>query len=175
MSTDDGPNRSGSTSGRPGRFSGRAISRPLLILAVFWIASRMQEVAVRVPGYAELYERHPFWVPEGLRSLAEIALVVIAVAALHRIGVPGALRELGFRRRPWPGLVFGMVAALPMWAVFSLTMPVAGEVDPWAVVYLAGLSPLAEESVFRAFAFGQLRRQGWGFWWAVLVPAAVFG
>jgi membrane protease YdiL (CAAX protease family) len=68
-----------------------------------------------------------------------------------------------------------MLAALPLWAVFSLTLPVAQGVDPWAVLYLAGLSPLAEETVFRAFAYGQLRRLGWGFWWAVLVPAAVFG
>ena len=153
---------------------GRPLSRALLILAVFWIASRLQEVAVRVPGYRELYESHPFYLPEGLRSLAEIALVVVAVMALRRLGMTGSLRELGALRRPWPGLVFGMLAALPMWAVFAVTMPVARDLDLWAVVYLAGLSPLAEEAVFRGFAFGQLRRLGWGFWWAVLVPAVVF-
>lgn len=152
------------------------LAHAVLILAVFAVAARMQSVAARIPGYRELYDRFPFYVPEGLRSLAEIALVVLVAAAVHRLGPGGVLREIGLLHRPFRGLVFAMLAALPLWAVFAATMPLASGIDPWAVAYLAGLSPLAEEVLFRAFAFGQLRRRlGWGFWWAALVPALVFG
>lgn len=154
----------------------KRFAHAVLVLAVFAVAARMQGLAVHVPGYRELYDRFPFYVPEGLRSLAEILLVFVVVAAMHRLGPGGALRELGVLRRPFRGLVFAMLAALPLWAVFAATMPLASDLDHWAVAYLAGLSPLAEEVVFRTFAFGQLRRRlGWGFWWAALVPALVFG
>jgi uncharacterized protein len=154
----------------------RRLPHAVLILAVFAVAARMQSVAAWIPGYRELYDRFPFYVPESLRSVAEILLVFVVVAAIHRLGPGGVLRELGLLQRPFRGLVFAMLAALPLWAVFGATMPLASGIDPWAVAYLAGLSPLAEEVVFRAFAFGQLRRRlGWGFWWAALAPALVFG
>lgn len=157
------------------RDSGSSHLRAVLVLAVFALATWLHELVLRVPAYRALYDDNPFYVPEGFRSCAEILLVVIAVVLLRRVGLPAALRELGFLRRPWPGLIFAMVACLPLWAVFSLAMPLARELDPWAVFYLAGLSPLAEEAVFRGFAFGQLRKAGWGFWPAALVPAVVFG
>lgn len=154
----------------------KRLAQAVLVLAFFAVAARMQTVAALVPGYRELYDRFPFHVPEGLRSLAEIGLVALVVAVLRGLGPAGTLRELGLLRRPFRGIVFALVAALPLWTVFAATMPLASGLDPWAVVYLAGLSPLAEEVVFRAFAFGQLRRRlGWGFWWAALVPALVFG
>jgi len=155
--------------------SGRSLTRAVLVLAVFALVTWLHELVLRVPAYRALYDANPFYVPEGFRSAVEILLVVLAVILLRRVGLPEALRELGFLRRPWPGLIFAMVACLPLWAVFSLTMPMARELDPWAVLYLAGLSPLAEEAVFRGFAFGQLRKAGWGFWPAALVPAVVFG
>lgn len=155
--------------------SKRSVVRAVLVLAAFTLAVELQSLASLVPAYRELYDTHAYYVPEGLRSCLEILLVLLAVALIRRIGLPAALRELGILRRPWPGLIFAMVACLPLWMVFSLAMPVARELDPWAVFYLAGLSPLAEEAVFRGFAFGQLRRLGWGFWTAALVPAVVFG
>jgi len=157
------------------RDPGRSLTRAVLVLAVFALVTWLHELVRRVPAYRALYDTNPFYVPEGFRSAVEILLVVLAVILLRRVGIPEALRELGFLRRPWPGLIFAMVACLPLWAVFSLTMPMARELDPWAVLYLAGLSPLAEEAVFRGFAFGQLRKAGWGFWPAALVPAVVFG
>ena len=44
------------------------------------------------------------------------------------------------------------------------------------VLFLAFISPLSEEVVFRGFAFGQIRRHAnWGFWQASIIPAVVFG
>lgn len=153
----------------------RSLLHAIAVFAVFALAARLQSVATWVPGYRDLYELYPYYVPEGLRSCAEILLVVLAVVLLRRLSVPGALRNLGLLRRPWRGLLFATAACLPLWAVFALTMPVARGLDPWAVLYLAGLSPLAEEAVFRGFAFGQLRKLGWSFWPAALVPALLFG
>lgn len=107
------------------------VGRLAVILAVFGLTVRSQALAVLVPGYSGLYESHPYYVPEGLRSLAEIALVVLALVAVHRYGGTAALGELGLLGRPWRGLAFGMAAALPMWAVFALAVPVAQGVDAW--------------------------------------------
>jgi membrane protease YdiL (CAAX protease family) len=63
-----------------------------------------------------------------------------------------------------------------MAVVFAVTAGLRSKLPAAEIAYLAVLSPLAEEVVFRGFAFRQLhRRAGWGFWPSVLVTALVFG
>ena len=154
----------------------RSIPLTLLVVAVFAVAARLQAVLVLVPAYRDLYDRHRFFVPETLKSLLEIALVALAVVLVHRLRLGAAARELGFRRPvAWP-LVMALLATLPMAVVFFFTAGVRPELPAAEIAYLALLSPLAEEVVFRGFAFRQLhRRAGWGFWPSVLVTALVFG
>ena len=155
--------------------AGRFPIHAAVVLVLFAVLSRLQSVVSLLPAYRGLYDLHPFYVPEGMRSAVEILLALLTVALLNKVGLLGALRELGWLHRPWPGLIFALLACFPLWTVFSLTLPVAHGLDPWAVLYLAVLSPLAEETVFRGFAYGQLRNIGWGFWPAAIVPAVVFG
>lgn len=159
---------------------GSARRRPAVVaavtLVVFAVAVRMHFVLSRIPGYRGLYDRHPFYVPESLKSLLEITLAVIAVAALYRLGLVGTFRELGFRRPVARPVAAALLATLPMAAVFAITAGLGSELKVAEIAYLAVLSPLAEEVVFRGFAFhGLHRRAGWGFWPSVLVTALVFG
>jgi len=145
------------------------------ILVVFGFISKLQYFLTRIPWYRHLYDRHPFYVPETLKSVLEITFALVAVALLHRLTIAKTFREVGVRRptRRMVGLM--VLASLPMWIVFAATSSIAQNASPLAIAYLAGLSPLAEEIVFRGFAFGQLFRRGrLGFWPAILVTAAVF-
>jgi len=55
-------------------------------------------------------------------------------------------------------------------------MPVQMKISLNAVFYLSLLSPVAEEVVYRGFAFGQIRRRaGWGLWTTALLIGLVFG
>ncbi|MBW3563103.1 MAG: CPBP family intramembrane metalloprotease [Acidobacteria bacterium] len=68
-----------------------------------------------------------------------------------------------------------VLAVLPMWGVFALTTPVATNISVAAALYLAVISPFAEEVVFRGFAFRQLyRHAAFGFWPSVFVTSIVF-
>jgi len=143
---------------------------------IFVVVDRLQEILYLSGVYRGLYERYPFYFPESLKSLLQIVLVIAAVSWLHRIGAVGALREIGLLRSPHTGFLFALVACLPLWIVFAIINPLAESFPVAEVLYLSVLSPLAEEIVYRGFAFGQLRRlAGWGFWPAALLPAAVFG
>lgn len=154
---------------------GRHVRVVVVTLVMFALISRVQYFLVRIPWYRHLYDHHPFFVPETLKSVLEIALAVVTVALLHRLAARETLREVGVRRPSGRMIGLMIVASLPMWIVFAATSSVARDFAPLAAAYLAGLSPLAEEIVFRGFAFGQLYRRGsLGFWPSVLVTAAIF-
>lgn len=128
------------------------------VSVVFIAADWLQETLLLLAPYKGLYQRFPFYVSEGLKSLLQCGMVILAVSLLNRTSFAGSLRELGLWRSPQIGLLFAFAATLPLWIV------------------LAVVSPLAEEMVYRGLAFGQLRRRaGWGFWPAALLPAAIFG
>ncbi len=148
----------------------------VVILVVFVVADWLQEILYLSAAYRSLYQEYPFYFPESLKSLLQIGLVIAAVSLLRRVGPEGALRELGLLHPLRVGFLFALVACLPLWVVFAIINPLAESFPVAEVFYLSVLSPLAEEVVYRGFAFGQLRRlAGWGFWPAALLPAAVFG
>lgn len=87
----------------------------------------------------------------------------------------GYTDNFALRTKALRGLVFGFVAASPMLIGFALTR--ASRIsDPLAVLFLAALFPLAEEIVSRGFAFRMLwQREGWSWWMAAGLVAAVTG
>jgi len=146
-----------------------------VVLAVFVAYWFLEELLVLVPGYRGLFDRFEYYVPRSLLSVAEIALVLLAVCWLHRLGPPSGLRELGLRSPAARAGGFGLVATAPMWLVFAATHDFAPDPVP-ELLYGSLLSPLAEELVFRGFLFGQLwRRAGWGLWPALAVSSLAFG
>lgn len=127
-----------------------------------------------IPGYSGLREAFPYYIGQSYRSFAEVVFVVaIAAGALRGSGQP-LLGVLGLNTAPWNGLKAAALMVLPLYAVFAFAFSIAGFV-PAEVLYLAFISPFAEELVYRGFAFGMLRKvAGWGFWPAALLPAAFF-
>lgn len=106
-----------------------------------------------------------------------VVLVVAGLWAAHRARLAEVPGELGLPRAPWRGLGVALLASLPMLAVLAVT---AGRLPHpelgYPLVRSAVVAPIAEEVLFRGYAFRQLaRRGGWGFWPAVIATALVFG
>lgn len=155
-----------------GRSRAAIIVSTLFVLA---LAARLQILLVRVPPYRDLYDRFPFFVPESFKSGLQILLALVAILLMHRVALAGAIGELGIRRPTRKMIGITALATLPMWLVFAFTTPFATDVSLGSVLYLAVLSPFAEEVVFRGFAFRQLyRRASLGFWPSVLLTSVVF-
>lgn len=82
--------------------------------------------------------------------------------------------ELGLRTRLMPALIFACIAVLPM---FAVGMIAGGRPVLMQSLFVAAiLAPLAEELLYRGWAFGRLvRRGGMGFWSAAFFTGVVFG
>ena len=107
-------------------------------------------------------------------NLVEIAVVLATASLLLKSKLGESLRALGLRENLLKSLKPAAIAVIPLYAVFAFTMPLP---QSWAfggILYLAVISPIAEEIVFRGFVFGFLRRFGWNFWFAAIIPALVF-
>ncbi|MGH8194863.1 MAG: lysostaphin resistance A-like protein [Woeseiaceae bacterium] len=146
------------------------------VVAILLILDRDHDLLSLFPFYRDLNQAYTFYVLQGGRSLLQMALVVVAVALLGRQSLRSAGRELGFSASLLRGLAFGFGAATVMFVGFALTMPFKVPSDIVALLYLAGLSPLSEEVLYRAFGVGTLRdRCGAPTWLALLIPATIFG
>ena len=146
------------------------------VLAVVLTLGHLQELLWLFPSYRNLYQLYSFYVPNGCVSLLQIVLVAVALALLCRESVRTATAELGFFAPPLQGFAFGFGAAAVMFIGFAATVPFKVPSDVLALLYLVGLSPLAEETLYRAFAVGTLRdRCGAPVWLALLLPAIIFG
>ncbi len=151
-----------------------------IVLIVFVLVSQLHELLSIIPIIGDFYRGLknvlPYPIPGELRNLLEVLLVTLTLMLLHRFGVVAALKDIGLLRPIWVALLVGILATLPMWITFSITAPLRDTL-PWnQVLYLAFISPFAEEVVFRGFAFGQIRRHaGLGFWPAAIVTAVAFG
>ena len=127
-----------------------------------------------VPGYSDWAASQPFYLRGIIFNLVEIAVVLAAGALLLKSKLGESLRSLGLRGKVLKGLKPAVIAVIPLYAVFALTMPLPPSWTFGAILYLAVISPIAEEILFRGFMFGFLRRFGWNFWFAALVPALLF-
>lgn len=109
-------------------------------------------------------------------SAVQVALCFLALRLTAGLGPAKALRELGLRAPIVRPLLFGLLVTSPMLIAFSATSPVDRELGLVSVLFGALFWPLAEEILYRGYAFRQLfERAGWGFWPAALAIAAVFG
>lgn len=148
----------------------------VLLLAVFLLVDNLQGLLSRTAFYHALYQRYPFFVPESGRCVLQILLCLVAVRLFWAGRASTALRELGMAASLPRGLLFGLVASSPMFVGFTLTMPFADLAHPLETLYLAGLSPLAEETLYRGLLCGLLwARGGVPAWAALVIQAALFG
>lgn len=143
----------------------------IIILGVFLVLEFGTSWAVRL-ALPELAG----WGRWALMNGLQLTGCLLATMALYRASPASALRQLGLVASIPRAAAFGLAVTIPMPLLFAATGPLASGVDPRDLLLGAGLSPLAEEVLFRGFAFWLLYRlAGWGFWAAALVPAAIFG
>lgn len=148
----------------------------LTTLLVFLLAIFSRQLIFAVPGYRTLYAALPEilqWLEQPVRW---IAICLLGLYAATHVRPNRAVAELGLNRSVAQGLAFGLLATLPM-----LIVPLfLGRFDPNEValrlLFAAGVWPLAEEILFRGYAFGQLHRHaGLGLWPAAILTGVVFG
>jgi membrane protease YdiL (CAAX protease family) len=109
----------------------------------------------------------------GLAILAAVLSTAVAIEMVHdRSSVAGVLRRLGFGRPGWRALAVAAAVSGVVLMVFPLTAAVSGapvQLRPdwlWLLIGLFAFHGLAEELVWRGFAFRRLR-EGRSFWAAV--------
>lgn len=146
------------------------VIRSFLLLAIFGIMMKLWELAELVPAYKKLAEMYPYYISKSLVNLLQIGLAFFVTALMFRTKLKGAIANLGLRANLWAGLLFGGTAVFPLYAVFAAVMVFNPEESFGAILFLSVISPVAEEVMGRGFAFGLLRRLGWSFWPAALVP-----
>jgi len=112
----------------------------------------------------------------GIISFIEVAGCIAAVMVLYRASFFHALRELRLVTSFVKALSFGLLVTSPMLLAFAFSGPVKENVDLVNLTFSAFVAPVAEEILFRGFAFWMLYRYaGWNFWLAAIVPALLFG
>jgi len=165
------PDRNGGN----GNGSGRDWPKTLLLLAGF--AGLLQidhgNLSAWLPAFERFSERVPWYVRNSSVNLMHVALTVAFAAVFLRRRLTGTLRALGLLGSLSTGWGFAAASVLPLYLVFWVAMGFGPDEPTLAILYLAFISPIAEELLGRGLVFGLMRRLGWGFWSAALIPAAV--
>ncbi len=149
------------------------MARSLVVLATFCVLAKLWDLAELIPAYQGLLEVYPYYVPNSLVNILQIAIALLVAALLFKTRLMGALENLGPSANIGIGFLVGGVAVLPLYAAFALVMGYDPDEPFGAIVFLSVIAPFAEEVIGRGFAFGLLRKIGWHFWPAALVPALV--
>jgi membrane protease YdiL (CAAX protease family) len=147
--------------------------RSFVVLATFGVLVNLWDLVELLPIFNRFAEVYPYYVPKSLVNLLHIGLALFVASLLFKTRLKGALENLGLYGSLWIGLLFGAIAVIPLYAIFAIAMGFNPEEPFGAIIFLSVISPIAEEVMGRGFAFGLLRKFGWNFWPAALVPALV--
>ena len=146
----------------------------LIAIGVFLLAYNIRLVLFRIDAFAAFYRAYPWQVGETAWKSIWVALAIVGVMAAHRVGVPGALRELGLWGAAGFALGAALVATLPV-AALGVVLPVNPSLTLLPIWMTAVVSPLSEEVLFRGYLFHQLyERAGWPVWVAVVMNVVPF-
>jgi len=127
-------------------------------------------------GSLELFRYLPPPLATPAWKVSWLVLCFVGLRWAHRLGLRGAIAELGLRAPPLRGVVFGFLASIPLLVVFALTFNPNPHFAAPAALQTAVLTPVTEEVLFRGYVFLQLyRRAGWSFPLAVIATAVMFG
>lgn len=155
--------------------AGRRWRNTVLLLAGFagLLLIDRNNLAAWLPAFAEFAGQVPWYIRNSSVNLLHIVLAIAFAAVFLRRRLVETLRILGLLGSLPIGWGFAAASVLPLYLVFWFAMGFGPEQPVLAIVYLAFISPVAEELLGRGLVFGLMRRIGWGFWPAALIPAAV--
>ncbi len=95
----------------------------------------------------------PQWVRWLEQSVLAVMICMLGIWIVHRLPPWRAPRELGLVAPPHVGIVFGLLATLPMLVPCLIWGRLAAEIDPVDLLYGATIWPMAEEIIFRGYTF----------------------
>lgn len=148
----------------------------VIALIIFVIAQLSHHIV-----YAfEDYRAFVIGLPQTARWLDQparwLVLCWLGLFLAHRLAPWRAFREMGMAAHIGVGAAFGFVAAVPMLLPGALLGKLAENISWPGVFFGAAIWPLAEEMLYRGYAFRQLhRRAGWNLWVAATVIGLAFG
>jgi len=158
--------------GRPESFAGPAFLRTRVGIGFATVALFITIDNVRrFPGMTLLSSpgRVLFW------KFLQVLLCLVSVMAVHRLRPARAVAELGLDRSARTGLRFALLATAPMFLVYGVVAGFTIHLSVLGFLQTAILSPLSEETLYRGYLFGQLRRRvGFPIWMAVTASAVPF-
>ncbi len=158
------------SSNKPALRSG--VLRSLLLIATALLC------VFRPRSYAEAFlSFRPGSIPIIVLSYLFIFVVVAgSLYFLYRLDIPGMISEFGLQRGFLKGLVFGLIATLPMTVSSAVLFRFSGNLFSFRNLILIFVGPVTEEILFRGYLFGELfRRERWGFIPAALIASVLFG
>ena len=154
----------------------RAWPFAIATLSILLVVNFLHEMLSHFAAYRNLYDNHPFYVPEGIDKIGGIIFCVLAARVLRRLVWKETFRELGLADSPLPAVLFALAASSPMLIGFTLTRGLTPHMEPLTIFFLTVLSPAAEEIEFRGLGVGILQRgTGWPFWKLLWPQALLFG
>lgn len=148
----------------------------LFVILIFTLAILSRELFAYIPGYSEYVaslSETLRWLVQPLRWL----LIIIVGLSLAGMASPRDwFDELGLSASILKPMLVAVAGVSPM-LIGPMLMGVGfAEVQPMHWLFLAGIWPLAEELLYRGYAFGQLYRlSGMGFWPSAILTSVVFG
>ena len=148
-----------------------------LTIGFFVLAFFSKAILSLIPGYDTFLESLPYPIQRLEQPLRWMAICLIGLYAAHRAGFNKALREVGLTAPAGRAILFSFIACSPM-----LVVPmIVGSLNPElsllrGVLFGAVIYPMAEEILFRGYAFRQLhRRANFGLWTAAVLVGLAFG
>ncbi len=103
-----------------------------------------------------------------------VAFPLLVLGLFH--GFKKMLPEAGLADHVMEGIGTGFIGSLPMLLGAGFLMSFNMKFDPYGLLQGCLLAAVGEELLYRAMLFGQLFRQArWGFLWAGLASAVIFG
>lgn len=148
----------------------------VMALIIFVIAQLSHHIVYAFEGYKAFVAG---WPPTAQRLHQPVRWLVLCWLGLflaHRLAPWRAFREMGMAAHIGVGAAFGFVASVPMLLPAALLGKLAEDISWPGVFFGAAIWPLAEEMLYRGYAFRQLhRRAGWNLWVAAVVTGLAFG
>jgi membrane protease YdiL (CAAX protease family) len=147
-----------------------------IVLIVFALAVMSRSLVFSWHPYKELYQSLPEvlqWLEQPVRWFLICWLGLLLV---HRSSLADALRRLGLAGSASRAMLFCFIACSPMLIGPLIVGSVSSEWSLLSLLFYAGIWPLAEEILYRGYAFKQFYEGAHlGFWPSALITGLVFG
>lgn len=151
-------------SGRVGRWKIALLTLAVFLLAVHALPPLLAQV-IRLEGYGAA---------AAVKTM-QIVIVFLAIGSTHGTTLRRSVAEMGLASAVGRAAAVALIATAPMLLAFAATGALRVEFALLSFAVTAFFSPVAEEVLYRGYAFGQLyRRAGWSFPAAVLIPTVFF-